>query len=82
MEVKELDFEIESLDEECVYDEEEKPANRYRVTVELIIRADSADDASDDAKLLVDSGVLALLDNEDRSPLASYDVIESEPDEL
>jgi hypothetical protein len=62
--MKELDFESDAFDLE--YDEfkedNDKPTSRYRVTVELIIRADNADDASDDAKLLIDSGIVALMD--------------------
>ena len=85
--MKELDFDNDSFDvEDDFYEDEEdnkrRPSNRYRVLVELVIKADSADDAADDAKLLIDGGVIALMDNEDRSPLVSYDVSDSFPEEL
>lgn len=83
--MKELDFDTEPVDSKSFKEDEDEwdaPIIRYTVLVEMIIKSTSVDDAIEDAKAIIDGGVISLIDNEDRTPLVRYDVLESDPDEL
>lgn len=83
--MKELNFDDDVISLEDVDEgdeEEELPTNRYRVTVSFIVKSESVDDAEIDLKALIGQGVIAFLDNEGKQPLLSFDIDNSEPDEL
>lgn len=76
---------IEDWNEEIVEDAaapEDKYEDRYRVVIEFIVDSESVDDAEATIKDIIDYGILGMLDNEDRKPVASYDVIDADPAEL
>ena len=56
--------------------------NRYTVTVQFVINAESSDDAETEVTSLIQEGVISVLDSEDREPLHEYDIINSEPAEV
>lgn len=83
--MKELDFDdadefqIEKDDSDTVA----PPVNnRWRVTVEFVVKADCVDDAEQDVKDIIDYGIIGMMDNEEREPIRSFDVTDSDPDEL
>jgi hypothetical protein len=57
-------------------------SDRVSVTVTFIVRADSEDDAIADVKQIIDEGIVVLSDDEQREPVISYDITESEPTEV
>lgn len=56
--------------------------NRYTVTVQITVKADSANDAEEEVKNLIQEGIVTLLDNQDRELVCDYDIVESEPAEI
>jgi hypothetical protein len=83
--MKELGFDEDDDLKDLASEENDSvvPANnRYRIVVEFVVKADSVDDAEQDVKDIIDYGIIGMVDNEDREPVRSFDVIESGPDEL
>lgn len=56
--------------------------NRYKITVDIIIDADSIDDAEVQVKELIDHGIVAIQEDLESGKIYDYDIIESEPAEV
>jgi len=86
--MKELNFDDGYFEEEDTDDEDEVEAkskvllNRYKITLEVLVKSESIDDAEMELKALVAQGVIAFLDNENKQPIITFDIIDSEPAEL
>jgi hypothetical protein len=61
--------------------DEEEATDIFKVTVVFTVKASSADDAESDVKWIIDEGIIKVID-EDHEPIESYNVIDSEPDEV
>lgn len=56
--------------------------DRYRITIEVIVEAESIDDAQQEVKDLIEYGILALIDQEEREAIDEWDITEAEPAEV
>jgi len=56
--------------------------DRYKVVVELTVRAESVDDAQEIVKEIIQYGIIGMIDNDDIEPVEDWDVTEAEPAEV
>ena len=85
--MKELNFDsddIMDLERESLSRDSDLPeaCDRFRVTVDLVVKADSSDEAEDEVRTMLDLGINTLEENEDRRPVRSWTIIDSIPEEV
>ncbi len=57
--------------------------SQYEVLVKFVIRSESADDAADDLKEIIQEGILTYLNDNDRENIVcEYDIEDIEPAEV
>lgn len=65
-----------------MFDDEFSPPERYEVLVRFLIEADTPEDAEQDIKEIIEEGILATSEEEERNPKCEYDIESSEPAEV
>jgi len=56
--------------------------NKYSITIQFTVEAESADDAEEELKNVIQEGIVTVVDNEDKEPILEYDVTDIEPAEV
>lgn len=69
-------------EEELIEPDLDPAADKFKVTLEITVKAHCSDDAEDVVKEIMAGGVLAYMDENDVDPVESWDVNDVEPAEL
>ena len=69
-------------DEDYPKDDLGPPEDKFKVVLEITVKAHCSDDAEEVVKEVITGGILAYIDENDTEPVESWDVLETEPAEL